>query len=169
MKENYINIIISELDKLTEEQLYKVLVLVKNTAESEANKICSYTDPVKPSKNKMLTGGGFIITGAENPYKKESKAIKDILLNLNFTGGYGIMEMVESSDINKESNQLSTSIYFCVPDVMDCKIEISSTIHSPYYVLMIQMCKTQKKNAITAYNLVTLEQALENIAQITKK
>jgi len=169
MKSNYINIITADLGKLTEDQLYKVLVLVKNTVEDSKNTV----EPVmaKPTLNRALfCGEPTDDTFLNFSVKLARKEILAKLFNLGFTGGYGILSFSAACS-DKSSPEVSSYICFCEPNIFDCMIETfevtdSSTIR---HKLTIKRVGSVEIN-VNIFNIKdVLFTALENLKKLNTK
>lgn len=106
MKSHYIAIIGAELPKLTEDQLYKVLVLVKNTTDEQRTPARLFP------KNKALYSGrgeGILLGDHET---HEVEVVKKMVAELGMTGGYGIFRVDGSA--TDERHDAAGFICFCI-------------------------------------------------------
>ena len=159
MKQEYIRIITAELGKLDEDQLYKVLVLTKNTSESNARK--------GPSKNRSLLNNIAVVS--DKLLLPASIAatdnLKKILQQLGLTQGYGIISVVGKNSDN--SGRLSSYVCFCIPDKADGLVEIKEvsrgeiTYHLSY--------KDVGATAVSSMNLHGSEQLVQALESVVKK
>jgi hypothetical protein len=170
VKCHYVSLINYELHRLTEEQLFKVFVLVKNTADELAK-----PKPVrapKPSRNRALFDPKvkLNIGTAEVPPNEDSDALRKILVEKNLNEGYGIISMLgQATGLNYVV--ISEYICFCIPDKVDLMVEVSLSSQSGRNIfrLSIAVVGEEGRNVATFYNLEMLTEALNNIVKQYKK
>lgn len=171
MKFNYIEIISSELPKLSEDQLFKVLVLVKETTLAARPEPTRAPRPI-PLKNVPLVDDGRLIKTINlgDRAEAEAKIVQGIVKNLGLTGGYGIFTSTEKS--SKDVTAASKFVYFCVPDRMDASIEIFTRIDGEFgYILTTREvgATDNEKNSTTLFTKEVLTAALNKIVKQYKQ
>ena len=170
VKCHYASLINYELHRLTEEQLFKTFVLIKNTTD-ELTKPKPVRAP-KPSRNRVLFDPAvkMNVDDAGHATKEASTALKNLLVEKNLNEGYGIISMFgQSSGLSYVS--ISEYICFCIPDKVDLMVEVSPSSHSgrTLYRLSIAVVGEEGRNLVTFYNLDMLAEALNNIVKQYKK
>jgi hypothetical protein len=158
MKSNYIAIITAELQKLTEDQLYKVLVLVKNATDEQ-----KIPTPRRFPNNKALFSGknAGVFLGDEEAH--EVGVIKKMVADLGMTGGYGIICVTDSSTDGR--NDASGFIGFCIPDKMDAMIEVYKENHHFVYKLSVRPVGQEECNRVKFFGRTELSSALTNLTK----
>lgn len=125
VKCHYASLIQYELQKLNEDQLFKVLVLVKNTVDSLKSQPEVSTQR-KPSKNRSLLNPDLIIPDKDNRITKdltdEREEVTANIYKLGFMFGYGIHGAYGQSVGNR--TKVSAYILFCIPNQADFSVEI---------------------------------------------
>jgi len=166
VKCHYASLIQYELQKLTEDQLFKVLVLVKNTVD-EIDKQKSVRSK-RPSRNRALFDPTkkLNVDDAGINTRFVGNQIKKILVEKNLNGGYGIISMFGQTS-NIEHVAISEYICFCIPDKADLMIEVrpSENQGKNHIVLSVAEVSQVERNVTTFYSLETLTQAIDNIVK----
>ena len=163
VKCHYASLISHELNRLSEEQLFKVLVLVKNTTDEAQRRA------PKPSRNRSLFDGARISNSQDvsERVKESANFVKRILTEKGLTNGYGIISMFGKSTRPFNSSS-SVFVCFCVPDEIDMMVEVSPTSGDNIFILSVAPVGLTPDQT-TFYNLQTLEIALDNIVKKYKK
>lgn len=162
MKQEYIRIITSELEKLNEDQLYKVLVLVKNTTSANAN----VSKEQHPSPNRSLIKVKAITDRLLLPASiKATDNVKKTLKKLGLTGGYGIFSVVgNDSDM---TGRISSYVCFCIPDKVDGMIEIREISRNTItYIVSVRPVGSE---LISQVNVSDTEQVVRALESVVKK
>jgi hypothetical protein len=166
MKSNYIAIITAELQKLSEDQLYKVLVLVKNTTDEQ-----KVPEPKRFPNNKALFTDVGLAVELNYLEKSESVAIRKMIADAGLTGGYGIISMAAPSTVTKD---LASFICFCIPDKIDMMIEVcqvrQDSLRTGHFIYVLTVKdvsndKVEERNVIRFHNRKDLTTALENVVK----
>jgi hypothetical protein len=161
-QQSYIQLITAELPLLNEDQLFKVLVLVKNTVDE--NK----TDRPLVSKNRSLFDPEMLtILPILNEDQDIANMVKAKLLELGFDGGYGIIQSG-----GKQTNKRGNAIYicFCVPNKIDAMIEICRMSEGGYsYTLSVKEIGLDNSSVAHFYSMNnsvnSLTSALKGLAK----
>jgi hypothetical protein len=167
MKQNYIDLIQSELPKLSDDQLWKVLVLVKNTTSEDVKVEKPKAVPRKAPIHKnepLFTGVGVPMedtligqrVGREGSVRSE-------IANAGFTGGYGIFEVA-----GRASSGTGTSVYicFCEPGKFDGMVEIAA--NSRDYNIANMTIKSDIEG-VKAYSLTTMAELKEKLKRLKRE
>lgn len=159
IKCHYCSLIQYELQKLTEEQLYEVFVLVKNTTSNGVKLV--------PAPTNQTLFNPTIKVGAPpelSPTHESSKILKKWLLDKNLTGGYGIV-----STFGRASAGISISEYicFCVPFYVDFMVENVSPQHPnvDVFILTTRRVGVEVKSSKAFFNIYTLSLEIDNIVK----
>lgn len=168
VKCHYASLIQHELQKLTEDQLFKVLVLVKNTTD-EMTEPKPVRSP-KPSRNRALFDPTI---KTEEPYTKSESSVvlKKLLMEKNLNGGYGIISMFGKASDTKYFT-VSEYICFCLLDKVDMMVEVATSYTSGQNIFILSVVAVGEQEGInmaTFYNLDMLTEALNNIVKQYKK
>ena len=159
----YCELIQYELQKLTEDQLFKTLVLIKNTTDENSAKL----EVRKPTKNYSLfpidrsTNGEIV----EHTIRDESASIKAELISYDFTYGYGVFDMPGYSSLYSIKD-ISLYICFCIPNVLDAMIEVGSGHTNNkdfYYIISYRLVGENKITSNTFRDRMVLSWALKNL------
>ena len=145
------------MNKLDEDQLYKILVLIKNTIDEKKE---GELIPRFP-KNKALYSGNNRSGVLGDREESEAETVRRILGSCGLVGGYGIFRVVGES--TNSSSDLSSFVCFCVPNKIDAMVEISLEKDHFVYTLTVKDIDKTKANVTRIHNRAVLITALENI------
>jgi hypothetical protein len=183
MKSNYIQIIESELPKLTEDQLYKILVLIKNTI-GDVKRPSWINRPLYPEGGiKVIDNNSFSIWTPESIIEtekhivQEGAEIREKLFVLQFYDCYGIFGTLGKSTVKETVGDISNFIMFAKENEFDGCIEIYKTVVNPTetctrYAISIRTVSNDKYNGTIGKhewtNRLGLYKHLESMAKVIK-
>ena len=182
LRQAYFQIINHELIHLTQEQLYKVLVLVKNTIEqaecdkklveafSPGEKREDVVEPPKFYKNKCLFPEDPSVIATSNNVSLEMEetagAIQQLIYTRGLIGGHGILSM-NGYRLGEPAGKF---ICFCIEDSVDMMVEIREGMNRAYftYYLTIRRIHDGKKHVTDLYSFPALCSAIDNVIKNNK-
>jgi hypothetical protein len=129
MKSNYIEIINTELPKLTEDQLYKLLVLIKNTTTQlpYENRVLFSKDNVLFKPNEPLEADAWspeIVERTKKNLEAESILLRTKLVDMSFNDCYGVFNVVGRPTFKHAVSGLSVYVMFCKLNEFDGAVEM---------------------------------------------
>lgn len=159
IKCHYYSLIQYELQKLTEEQLYKVFVLVKNTTSDVVKSVPAPTNQILLDPTIKAN-----VPPEWSSTHESSKILKKWLLDKNLTGGYGIFSMFGRSSAGIS---ISEYICFCVPFYVDFMVENVSPQHPAVdvFILTTRHVGVGVKSSKAFFNIYTLSLEIDNIVK----
>jgi hypothetical protein len=158
VKVHYCELIQYEIQKLNNEQLYKMLVLIKNTIDQNA-------EQKHIPKNEALFDTRLLDKTAEllpsRSVREASDEVRLMVATMGLTKGYGLFMM---TGFSTEGDGVSNYICFCIPDRVDCMVEVyHGDKNNAGYVLSHREVGMTIAKAQIFYGTDTLTEAVETI------
>ena len=168
-KEAYHELIQQELQKLTEEQLFKILVLIKNTVDANETPIHIQHKNKSLFPIELSTKGEIV----SSELLAEAEWVKKELVSWGLTGGYGIFSM-QGYWSGSSARHISMYVCFCVSHVVDGMIEVRRTYDDGKaggytYILTIACVGSDHRKKNSFYDRRSLNTALNNMIETYKK
>ena len=169
VKVHYCELIQHEIQKLNEDQLFKILVLIKNTIDANETPIHIQHKNKSLFPIELSTKGEIV----SSELLAEAEWVKKELVSWGLTGGYGIFSM-QGYWSGSSARHISMYVCFCVSHVVDGMIEVRRTYDDEKaggytYILTIACVGSDHRKKNSFYDRLSLNTALNDMIEIYNK